>query len=80
MDALCFMVKTWARHKTTKEKYNGWRLGGERLVAVGWLAVRGAWRLAVGGGCWLAVGGPWGGPKGLSSTEKKMGFLKDSPW
>ena len=60
---LCFMGKTWARHKTTETVLNnGWR-----LAAVGgwWLAV-GGWRLAVGG--WrLAVGGPWG----LSLTKKK---------
>ena len=49
-DALCFMVKTWARHKTTKALLNsGWR-----LVAVG-----GWGRLAVGGGWQLAVGGWW---------------------
>ena len=45
-DALCFMAKTWARHKTTETVLNnGWRLavGGWRLVAVG------GWRLAVGG-------------------------------
>ena len=37
-DALCFMVKTWARHKATETGLNnGWRLtavGGWRLVAV----------------------------------------------
>ena len=56
-DALCFMVKTRARHKTTETVlHNGWR-----LVAVGgWgLVVGGGWRLAVGGGWWLAVGGWW---------------------
>ena len=43
-DALCFMVKTWTRHKTTEARLNNgwWRL-----------AVGGGWR-------WLAVGGPWG--------------------
>ena len=58
-DTLCFMVKTWAGHKTTKTLLNvGWRLavGSWRLAAVG------GWRLAaVGGGCrWMAVGGWWG--------------------
>ena len=46
-DALCFMVKTWARHKTTAALLNnGWWLVAVRcwrLVAVG------GWRLAVGG-------------------------------
>ena len=38
--ALCFMGKTWARHKATATVLsNGWRL-----------AVGGGWRLAVGGG------------------------------
>ena len=73
-DALCFVVKTWARHKTTETVLsNGWRLpavGGRWRLAVGggWqLAVGGWWRLAVGGwwrwavcGSWrLAVGGWW---------------------
>ena len=48
-DALCFMVKTWARHKTTETVLkNGWRLaavGGWRLAAVG------GWWLVVIGGC-----------------------------
>ena len=40
-DALCFMVKTWAQHKTTETVLNnGWR-----LVAVG------GWRLVVLKGC-----------------------------
>ena len=51
-DALCFMVKTWARHKTT-----------ETVLAAGggwWrLSVGGSWRLAVGGSWRLAVGGWW---------------------
>ena len=39
-DALCFMVKTWARHKTTETVFNnGWQLvavcvGGWRLVVL----------------------------------------------
>ena len=49
-DALCFMVKTWAAHKTTETVLNnGWRLaavgGGWRLVAVA------SWRLVAPGGC-----------------------------
>ena len=44
--ALCFMVKTWARHNTTEAVLNsGWRLmavGGWRLVAVG-----GPWGLSL---------------------------------
>ena len=49
-DALCFMVKTWARRKTTETVLNnGWRL----RAAGGW------WRLAVGGGWQLVVGGGW---------------------
>ena len=47
-DALCFIVKTWARHKTTETGVNN----GRRLAALG------GWRLAVGGGWQLAVGGP----------------------
>ena len=44
VDALSFMVKTRARHKTTETALNnGWRLG----------AVGGWWRLAVGG--WRSV-------------------------
>ena len=46
-DALCFMVKTWARHKTTETVLNsGWRLAavGSRRLAVG-----GGWRLAAVG-------------------------------
>ena len=69
-DALCFMVKTWAGHKTTETVVNnGWRLaavGGWRLAAVGgWrLAAVGGWRLAVGGWrlavCGVGrVGGRW---------------------
>ena len=47
----CFMVKTWARHKTTGTvRNNGWRLaavgGWWRLVAVG-----GGWPFMVLGGC-----------------------------
>ena len=39
-DALCFMGKTWARHKTTEAVLNNvWRFA----------AVGGCWRLAVGG-------------------------------
>ena len=40
-DALCFMVKTWARHNTTEAVLNN----GGRLAAVGswWLAVVGGW-------------------------------------
>ena len=52
-DALCFMGKTWARHKTTEAVLsNGWRLAVGGLVAVGGgcrLAGSGRWRLAVGG-------------------------------
>ena len=57
-EALCFMVKTWARDKTTKPVLNnGWRLApfvGWRLVAVG-----GGWSLVAVGGSWrrLVVGG-----------------------
>ena len=53
-DALCFMVKAWARPKTTETVLNtDWRLA----AVGGWwrLAVAGWWRLAVGGGWWLAV-------------------------
>ena len=58
-DALCFVVKIWARHKTTEASLNNgcdwW------LVAVdgGWLAVAGGWRLAVGGWWRLVLGGGW---------------------
>ena len=64
--ALCFMVKTWARHKATETVLdNGWRLaavGGWRLVAVGswWLVVGGGWgRLVFGSWWWLVVGSWW---------------------
>ena len=45
--ALCFLVKTWARHKTTETILsNGWR-----LTAVGsWWLVVGGWQLVVLGG------------------------------
>ena len=45
-DALCFMVKTWAGHKTTEMVLNdGW-----------WLAaVGGGWRLAFGGPLGLSL-------------------------
>ena len=40
-DALCFVVRTWARHKTMETVLNnGWQLTVE------------GWRLAVGGGWW----------------------------
>ena len=66
-DALCFMVQTRARHKTTESVLNnvyrsvavrGWRsaVGGRRLAVGGWRLVVGGWRLAVGGRR-LAVGG-----------------------
>ena len=55
-DALCFMVKTWARHKTTETVLNNvWQL-----------AVSGSWLVAVGS--WWSLGGC---PSGLSLTEKK---------
>ena len=41
-DALCFLVKTWARHKTTETIMNS----GRRLAAVG------GWRLAAVSGWW----------------------------
>ena len=44
-DALCFMVKTWARQKTTEALLNnGWRL-----------AAVGGWRLAGGGPSGLSL-------------------------
>ena len=61
--ALCFMVKTRLRHKTTETALNNvWRLavgGWWRLVADSspQLVVGGGWWLAVGGGWRLAVGG-----------------------
>ena len=66
--ALCFMVKTCARHKTTETVLNkGW-----------WLAV-GCWRL-VAVGCWqLAVGGPWGLFLRAVLNQKKTRVLQDSP-
>ena len=49
-DALCFMVKTWARHKTTETVLNnGWR-----LAVGGWRLAVGGWRLTVGG--WWSLG------------------------
>ena len=85
-DALCFMVMTWAGHKTREALLNNdWRLaavGGWRRLAVGrwWLLVVSGWRLVVHGGWRVAVGGGWrlavGGPCGLSFTEKKLRFLR----
>ena len=50
-DALCFLVKTWARHKTTEALLNNdWRLA----AVGGWRLAVGGWRLAVGG--WRVVG------------------------
>ena len=47
--ALCFVVKTWARHNTTEALLNnGWRL----------VAVRSGWRLAVCPSGWVGGGGP----------------------
>ena len=73
--ALCFMVETWTRHRTTEALLNiSWRwlavVGSCRLAVGGW------WRLAVGGARWSAVGGTWlavprGCTKGLSLTKKK---------
>ena len=67
-DALCFMVKAWARHKTTETVLNN---GGRLAVAGGWyLAVGGGWRVAVGG--WrLAVGGPPGGSLRAGPNKKR---------
>ena len=46
-DTLCFMVKIWARHKTTETVLNnGWRLAA---VGACWLVVVDDWRLAVVG-------------------------------
>ena len=48
-DAVCFVVKTWAEHKTTKTVLNnGWQL-----------AVGGGWQSAADGGFQWAVGGGW---------------------
>ena len=45
-DALCFMVKTWAGHKTTETVLNnGWRLA----AVGGWLLAVGGWRLVAVG-------------------------------
>ena len=83
-DALCFMVKTWARHKRTEALLNnGWRLaavggwwrlavgGGWRLALGGWrLVAVGGWQLmAVGGGGWAAVGG-WRSPGAVLNEQK----------
>ena len=46
-EALCFMVKTWARHMTTETLLNnGWQLE----VGGGWRLTVGGWRLVVAGG------------------------------
>ena len=73
-DALCFMVKTWARHKTAEAVLNnGWR----RLVVGGaWQLAVGNGRLAVGGGWQLAVGDSWS--LGAVLNEKSR-VLEDSP-
>ena len=48
-DAVCFMVKAWARHKITETIMNkGWRL-----------AAVGGWQLVGGGGWRLAAVGGW---------------------
>ena len=78
-DALRFIVKAWARHKTAERVLsNGWR-----LVAVGGLAAGGwwwlvVWRLAVGGGWRWAVGGPWG--LSLRAVLKKTKSSDGQPW
>ena len=69
-DALCFVVKTWTRHKTTERVLNtvgGWRLSDSAV---------GGWRLVVVGG-WRRLAAV-GGPRGLSLT-KKNAVLKESP-
>ena len=57
-DAICFVVKTWARHITTETVLNN---GGRLVVGGGWrlMAVRSGWRLALAVSHWwrLAVGG-----------------------
>ena len=67
-DALCFVVKTWARHNTTETGLNnGWRLAA--VGGGGW------WRLAAGG--WRLVI-PWG--LSLRAVlNKKQRSLEDSP-
>ena len=64
-DALYFVVKAWARHKTT-----------ERVLAVG-----GGWQLAVGSWRWLAVGGWWlvvGGWRSMVGGPREV-VLKGCP-
>ena len=71
-DALCFMVKTWATHKTTETVLNtGWRLAVGRWWR---LAADGDWQLVVGGG-WrrLAVGGWWSLGAALKAVLNKKG-------
>ena len=80
--ALCLVVKTWARHKTTETVLNnGWRLvavGNWRLaVGCGWWrwAAGGWWRLAAVGG-WRSLGAVL---KGYPSPKHKSGVLTDGP-
>ena len=52
------------------------------MVGGWWRLAVGGWRLAVGGWRLVAVGGPVGGPLGLSLRavlRKKIGVAKDSP-
>ena len=73
-DALCFMVKTQARHKTTETVVGGWQqlvVGGWQLVAGG-----GGWGSKVGGGRRLAVGVNWGLSLRAVLTKAKLGFLR----
>ena len=85
-DALCFMVKTWARHNTTETVLNNdgdrRRLagGGWRLVAVGWwqLAIGGGGRRLVVGGWWLTIGGWWNQGAVLNKNSSE-GLFKDTP-
>ena len=75
-DALCFMVKTWARHKTTEESLNnGWRLAVVGGWGLGVVAVGGWWRLVASGGWRLAVGGS----EGLSLTKKRILMERRGP-
>ena len=67
--ALCFMVQTGKRHKTT-----------EALLNNGWqrLAVGGGWRLAAAVGGWrLVVGGWWSLGAVLNKNQKRF---QGQPW
>ena len=79
-DALCLMVKTWARHEHRNSIEQWLAVGGRwRLVAVGggWrLVAVGSWQLVAVGGWRLGISGPWGLSLSAVPNKKKLEFLR----